>query len=968
MVRYEPKISIVIPVYNGGGYFEPAIESALAQTYKNTEIVVVNDGSNDNGQTDAIARRYEGRIKYISQPNKGVAGALNTAVQHLTGEIFTWLSHDDLYLPEKTSSQLEFFLKLNRHDGIVFSDFYLMDEKGEIWHEAKLDHARFMKTPMIPLLTGGINGCTLFMPAALLREAGPFDESLRYTQDYALWNKILARHEFFHHAQTVIKYRVHTGQGTNKPGAAVEGDALWVRMLESRSETERVQLFGSTKNFFVSMADFLDKTPYKKAAAFAHSRIEPIVSNTLVSVVVPFFNEIDKLMRAARSVLSQSHEKIELILVDDGSDDDIGPVRALAQADPRVRLLRQPNAGPGAARNRGIVAATGDYIAFLDSDDLFLPQKIASQLEAMQDRGILCSHTSYNVVFPELFSKLGTIHSGSSDQIYPNIIAECSIATPTVMMHRSVVSAGFRFPECSFVGEDVLAWIWLAQRHPIVGLDQPLATIEWSVTSAAVNIEKTILGLEFVLGRLECDQAYPRHSAEIVKLRGLLESAKSIMESSNAGGGVCLNGRAIQQVFHLDRIEVDRALQKLRPSGLHSLSAQAGISAGAALRPRPKILFVCFPYSIHAARWTSLFDRSDWDCHIFPSQASNAVHEDFANVTLWPVQNIPLPEHARSLEIGALRGGPKSAAGSGELAAYLSRVIEQERFDVVQTLEFQHAGYLMLDVLDQIKVPPPKWIATNYGADIVLFGEQPEHRSRIRDILARCDYYSSECQRDVRLARALGFEGDVLPVVPNSGGFDLSAIAASRLPGKTSARRIIAVKGYQHFAGRALTALKALELCEAELSPYEIKVFAPFPEVRDEAERLKREKGFRISCLPEIVPHEEILKLHGSARISIAISIADGISTSLIEAMAMGSFPIQTSTACAEEWIEDGRSGFIVEPGNPALIAKRIAAALHDDVLVDGAAELNRRRIEAQCNNVTIKERVRRAYGEIVKA
>src|SRR5437764_1349700 len=110
----QPKVSIVIPVYNGGTYFEEALKSALAQTYPNVEIIVVNDGSTDEGKTHSIAQKYLSKIKYFYQSNKGVAGALNTGIRQMTGEFFTWLSHDDMYLPEKTAAQIAFFHKLGK--------------------------------------------------------------------------------------------------------------------------------------------------------------------------------------------------------------------------------------------------------------------------------------------------------------------------------------------------------------------------------------------------------------------------------------------------------------------------------------------------------------------------------------------------------------------------------------------------------------------------------------------------------------------------------------------------------------------------------------------------------------------------------------------------------------------------------------------------------------------------------------
>ena len=93
---YNPKVSIIIPVYNGSDYLQQSIESALAQTYKNIEVIVVNDGSNDNGATEKIANYYRDKIKYFSKPNGGVSSALNFGISKMEGEWFSWLSHDDI--------------------------------------------------------------------------------------------------------------------------------------------------------------------------------------------------------------------------------------------------------------------------------------------------------------------------------------------------------------------------------------------------------------------------------------------------------------------------------------------------------------------------------------------------------------------------------------------------------------------------------------------------------------------------------------------------------------------------------------------------------------------------------------------------------------------------------------------------------------------------------------------------------
>src|SRR4051812_20505544 len=103
----NPLVSIIVPVYNGANYVGEAIQSALAQTYPNIEVLVVDDGSTDGGATRAVIDSFGDRIRSISQPNGGVASALNTGITHMRGSFFSWLSHDDLYRPEKVSRQVE---------------------------------------------------------------------------------------------------------------------------------------------------------------------------------------------------------------------------------------------------------------------------------------------------------------------------------------------------------------------------------------------------------------------------------------------------------------------------------------------------------------------------------------------------------------------------------------------------------------------------------------------------------------------------------------------------------------------------------------------------------------------------------------------------------------------------------------------------------------------------------------------
>jgi glycosyltransferase involved in cell wall biosynthesis len=221
MNDYNPLVTIVIPVFNGGDYLKSAIDSALGQEYGNIEVIVVNDGSIDN--TDEIARSYGIRIRYFSKENGGVATALNLAIKKASGDYISWLSHDDCYLPKKISRQIEEIKKLeNRAMTILFSSgevYNVIDNKEEYRGNLDLEIStsrQLTKMESLELLfSSQIHGCTLLIPKAAFETVGFFDETLFTTQDYHLWFKFIkAGYSFYYLPETLISTRHHEKQVT----------------------------------------------------------------------------------------------------------------------------------------------------------------------------------------------------------------------------------------------------------------------------------------------------------------------------------------------------------------------------------------------------------------------------------------------------------------------------------------------------------------------------------------------------------------------------------------------------------------------------------------------------------------------------------------------------------------------------------------------------------------------------------
>ena len=216
----KPLVSIIIPLYNGSNYVEEAIQSALAQTYKRIEIVVVNDGSTDNGAGKNICDRYSDRIVYLEKENGGCASALNFGIRYAQGDFISWLSHDDLYTPQKLEKQVSMYEKyaLDKERTIISSCGALINGDG-----TPVPHPGRKATGFYPslqafsyvLLKSCPNGCGLLIPKKCFEQYGYFDESLRFVLDWYLWLKFaLLGVDYYFDDEKLVYNRVHGMQVT----------------------------------------------------------------------------------------------------------------------------------------------------------------------------------------------------------------------------------------------------------------------------------------------------------------------------------------------------------------------------------------------------------------------------------------------------------------------------------------------------------------------------------------------------------------------------------------------------------------------------------------------------------------------------------------------------------------------------------------------------------------------------------
>lgn len=236
--KMAPLVSIIIPVYNGSNYLNRAIDSALNQTYCPIEIIVINDGSNDNGLTESIARSYGEKIRYLYKKNGGVATALNIGIQNSTGEYISWLSHDDMYFENKIERQMACLASINFSEVILYSDYRAIDVNDSLLQTARLacDNGFDNKQEfLLNMFKARIHGCSLLIPRKCFDMIGYFDERLKTTQDYDLWFKFFKNgYEFRHMPEILVSSRWHKEQGSHTlyKIAQREIDALYVAAVD----------------------------------------------------------------------------------------------------------------------------------------------------------------------------------------------------------------------------------------------------------------------------------------------------------------------------------------------------------------------------------------------------------------------------------------------------------------------------------------------------------------------------------------------------------------------------------------------------------------------------------------------------------------------------------------------------------------------------------------------------------------
>jgi glycosyltransferase involved in cell wall biosynthesis len=190
------------------------------------------------------------------------------------------------------------------------------------------------------------------------------------------------------------------------------------------------------------------------------------MGHPLVSVVIPFYSGVNWLKEAIDSVLDQTYKNIEILVINDGSPESLDEVKN--KYNSVVKIINKENGGPASARNLGIEKSTGKYIAFLDSDDIWLPEKLTRQISEMEKKGYVWSHHSYEMFWDNNNKTKVIDTSVYSGDIYTDCFISLKIQTScVVVLRKMIIDSNIFFPINKRYGQDASFYKQIARKYPI---------------------------------------------------------------------------------------------------------------------------------------------------------------------------------------------------------------------------------------------------------------------------------------------------------------------------------------------------------------------------------------------------------------------------------------------------------------------------------------------------------------------
>ncbi len=348
-ITNNPLVSVIMAVYNGQKFIKKAIDSVLSQTFTQIELIIIDDGSIDN--TATIIKSYEDkRISYYYQENSGPGAARNLWIKKSKGSLIAFIDHDDVWYKDKLFKQINYH-RYHPEYSVLFTNQNLIFED----HNKNYDWVREINQQK--RYSTGVPSSQL-LESSVFDKIGHFNESLKLGEDFDLLNRI-----------GESSLQIHT-----------LNEILYDKLIHDNNISSNIK--ENRKYIFSILATSIKRRKEKE--------------NISISVIIPAYNSTVHLLTCLNSVIAQTYAVSEIIIIDDGSTNNTKQL-VKSYKDERISYYYQENKGIGGARNTGVKKAKGNYLAFIDHDDVWVPHKLQLQIERLlldSSTDVVFSHIS----------------------------------------------------------------------------------------------------------------------------------------------------------------------------------------------------------------------------------------------------------------------------------------------------------------------------------------------------------------------------------------------------------------------------------------------------------------------------------------------------------------------------------------------------------------------------------------------
>ena len=374
-------ISIIVPIYNVEDYLRECLDSIQKQTYPNFECIMVNDGSTDNSKQIAEEYLVDSRFKLINQSNQGLSSARNTAIKHLSANssFVSFVDSDDYIhstFLEKMTAQIEEGVDIieglfeHYHDGNIY--YFPQSEPHKVALETTVEKLKCLALEKIRNSSCGKLIRREMLHGSFFPEGWIFEDLAVVPEFVTSSNKWVKIQE------TVYTYRIRENSIITSSFSEKDLDIFKIfekfdcffkdESLDIKIWVEKLKLLHINYRSQKVPNQYIER--YQKEKERILSNIEEYEKGELISIIVPIYNVENYLRQCLDSIVAQTYQNFECLLINDGSPDNSADIcREYVSKDSRFRYFEKENGGVSSARNLGIEHSKGEYITFIDSDD-----------------------------------------------------------------------------------------------------------------------------------------------------------------------------------------------------------------------------------------------------------------------------------------------------------------------------------------------------------------------------------------------------------------------------------------------------------------------------------------------------------------------------------------------------------------------------------------------------------------------